>query len=410
MFISNITLRNIRGFGPEFSLDFGRTKSKRRRTLIIGQNGTCKTTLLRCLALGVCWLEDANALVAEPIGPLITEGEKTGSIEVTLEIANPRSQTSRKLVIKSELERRGDTRDFVAGVSGRGDLPEPIFIWAAGAGRSGEGPEPYRSYQIVDSVYSLFNYEQSSFTQAELVIRRLRDYRGSDKHAYTRAMAGIKRILKLEPSAQIGLRRGGGVFISSKMTGRGVPMEAWADGYRLTTNWLLDAYAWAMRADAVTKTGGIRGILLIDEIEQHIHPSLQATLLRDVSTLFPDAQIFATTHSPLTALGVHAEELIALRKTERGIQRKPDVPDFTTWSASDMLENERTFNTSSYGPEIQRATARYQGLRALPKEKRSAKEDKELAKLARELAKARPPREVSPLLKELMQLSDKYDL
>ncbi|MEA2832528.1 MAG: hypothetical protein QOG66_730 [Methylobacteriaceae bacterium] len=408
MFISSITLRNIRGFGPEFRLDFNKNKKPtHRHTLVIGRNGTCKTTLLRCLALGVCWREDGNALIAEPIGPLITQGRKEASIEVTIQ---PTNKLKPEVTITSKLERQAGRRDFVAEVSGKELLEGQIFVWAAGAGRSGEGPEPYRDYQIVDSVYSLFNYEQSSLSPAELVIRRLMDYKGADKSIYSTAMAGIKRLLNLEKSASIRLGRGGGVFISSKMTGRGVPLEAWADGYRLTTNWLLDAYSWGMRANAVTKKGGLDGILLIDEIEQHIHPSLHATLLRDVSNLFPEAQIFATTHSPLTALGVHAEDLVALRKTEKGIERKPDVPNISDWSADDMLENERTFHTSVYGPDKRKAIRAYGRLMTQPKKERTAKQARQLAELAKKVAGARPSREVSPLLQDLLALSKRYDL
>ena len=45
------------------------------------------------------------------------------------------------------------------------------------------------------------------------------------------------------------------------------------------SSWILDLYAWAMRANRVTKAGGIHGVLLVDEVEQHLHPSMQTTLL-----------------------------------------------------------------------------------------------------------------------------------
>jgi predicted ATP-binding protein involved in virulence len=41
-----------------------------------------------------------------------------------------------------------------------------------------------------------------------------------------------------------------------------------------------------------------RGIVLIDEIEQHLHPKWQRTLLPTLSKLFPNLQFVVTTHSP----------------------------------------------------------------------------------------------------------------
>jgi hypothetical protein len=408
MYITKLVLNNIRGFGPEFTLHVADDNgAPRLRTVLIGKNGTCKTTLLRCLALGICWREDANALIAEPIGPMIAQGQNKAEIVVTLR--NPDSDAT--IEICSVLERRPkERRDYVAHQTGREALKNSPFVWGVGAGRSGEGIEPYRDFQIVDSVYSLFNYEQSSLISAELTIRRLKDFKIGKRGVYSKTISGIKRVLGLEPRARIRVGRAGGVFITSSSVGREVPIEAWADGYRLTTNWLLDAYAWAMRANAITQEGGIRGILLVDEIEQHIHPSLHTTLLTEIRSLFPEAQIFMTTHSPLTTLGAKPGELVSLQKSGTRVKITADVPDFRDWSADDMLENERTFDSSVYGPEMDRSIARYKSLAARPAKERSAKEAKELQKLARELAASRPAEEVSPLLKELMRLSNKFDL
>jgi hypothetical protein len=342
MYVSNLVLNNIRGFGDEFILNVMTLNgSPRFRTVLIGKNGTCKTTLLRCISLSVCWREDANALIAEPIGPMIAQGKREAIIEVTLRDASSKREP---IQIRSVLRREKGRRDYVAEQTGRENLKVPIFVWGVGAGRSGEGVDPYREFQIVDSVYSLFNYQQSSLTPAELVIRRLKDFRVSRKGIYKKTIAGIKRVLGLDASAQFRLGKAGGVFVTAPAVGRDVPIEAWADGYRLTTNWLLDVYSWAMRANAVTQGGGVQGILLIDEIEQHIHPSLHTTLLGELSHLFPEAQIFMTTHSPLTTLGAVPQELVSLQRTKAGVVKiKPAVSDFRNWSVLDMMENSRTF-------------------------------------------------------------------
>ena len=64
--ITRIHLSNIRGF-RELDLSFTKEDKPRLRTLIIGKNGTCKTTLLRCIAVGLSEKEDGDALLADII-------------------------------------------------------------------------------------------------------------------------------------------------------------------------------------------------------------------------------------------------------------------------------------------------------------------------------------------------------
>src|SRR5215211_807165 len=209
-YVSHIRLENIRGFGPKFDLNLSSEEdgNARRRTLIIGQNGTCKTTLLRCIALSMCWREDANALLAEQIGPIIAQDCEEGAIEVHLQ----RGRT--KSVIRNRVARTRDRRDHFIGAGRERNVRAKFpFICAVGAGRSGEGADPYRSYQVVDSVYSLFNYE-STLTSVELCLHRLRNFRIRGKLVYRPIMNCIKSALKLPPGARFELGDAGGVFIS----------------------------------------------------------------------------------------------------------------------------------------------------------------------------------------------------
>lgn len=48
----------------------------------------------------------------------------------------------------------------------------------------------------------------------------------------------------------------------------------------------------------VNRIFGISGLLLIDEIETHLHPKWQKKILGIIRNLFPNLQIILTTHSP----------------------------------------------------------------------------------------------------------------
>lgn len=58
------------------------------------------------------------------------------------------------------------------------------------------------------------------------------------------------------------------------------------------------------------------GIIMIDEIDIHLHPQWQAKLVKVLKETFPNAQIIATTHSPSVLQNATAEEIISLYKDE----------------------------------------------------------------------------------------------
>ena len=403
-YITRIRLGNIRRFRElNLSISEGDTVA-RNRTLILGKNGTCKTTILRCIALGLCDREDGNSLVAEPIGQLITEDAETATIEIELfrdgAAGQPYSITT-TLASKNGKEIVSDQ-----------DNPPPssdeLFVCGYGVGRSTEAAEIFREYRIIDSVYTLFRYDEGMIG-TELTLRRLRDYLGTEM--YKNTMGAIKKALGLTLNDEIDLPKGGGVTISGPSIGGSIPLEGWADGYRITFGWIVDLYARAMRANNVSPSGGIRGILLIDELEQHLHPSMQTDMVPRLSNLFPEMQIFATTQSPLIALGASHKELVVLQMKRKYVYSEDVIPDFTGYSAEDMLVDTRLFDTDVYRPEINKKLRRYRKLSTIPKNRRTEKQLKELRLLARELRSQQLPEvRESPLAEELRKFRRKYDL
>lgn len=54
------------------------------------------------------------------------------------------------------------------------------------------------------------------------------------------------------------------------------------------------------------------GVVLIDEIELHLHPKWQREVVEKLRTTFPNIQFIATTHSPFIVQSLHRDELILL--------------------------------------------------------------------------------------------------
>jgi hypothetical protein len=383
--LTGLRLRNVRGFREldvQMSAE-GDLSSPRAVTLVIGRNGTNKSTLLRAIALCLADPTEASSLLAQPLGSLVRAGAEVATIEMDVVGADGRPATLRRQVVAN------GSKDYI--------LPEPpqathVFVCGYGAGRSTVGTDSGRDYRVDDACASLYDYRRE-LVHPELTLRRLRDFLGTDR--YDQTLRGIKRVLDLKPEDRIELMVGGGVRLSGPDIGEGVFLDGWADGYRLTFLWLLDFYGRAMRADQIGGDGQVRGIVLIDEVDQHLHPTLQAAIIPRLAQLLPAAQIVATTHSPLVALGADPSELLVLRRGDGEVVVETDVPDYRGYSAEDMLADDRLFGSSVYAPDTEQELSRYTELVAKGATERTRSEEDELGSLARRMRAQPLPPDVS---------------
>jgi hypothetical protein len=381
--LTRIRLQNVRGFRDvdvslASEIDPG---TPRLTTLVIGKNGTNKSTLLRAIALCLADPTEASTLLSQPIGSIVRSGARKATIQ--LDVVN--GSGDHVSTLRREVGSNGD-KDVVLGSSAFG---VPVFVCGYGAGRGTVGSDPGREYRVDDACASLYDY-QRELIDPELTLRRLKDFLGSER--YDRTLAGIKRVLDLGPEDRIELVPGGGVQLTGPTTGGSVPLNGWADGYRLSVLWLLDLYGRAMRANRIDAEGRIHGIVLIDEVDQHLHPSLQATILPRLAELLPGVQIVATTHSPLVALGAEPSQLVVLRRVNGDVEIEGRVPDYRGYSAEDMLADDRLFDSSVYAPDTQQQLVRYEQLVAKGPSRRTAVEERELAALTRSMrAQPLPP-------------------
>ncbi len=79
-------------------------------------------------------------------------------------------------------------------------------------------------------------------------------------------------------------------------------------------------------------------ILLIDEIENHLHPTWQRRVIPALLDHFKGLQIFATTHSPFVVAGLKAGQIHKLYKNNRGtICTERNAEDVVGWTVEEIL-------------------------------------------------------------------------
>ncbi len=88
----------------------------------------------------------------------------------------------------------------------------------------------------------------------------------------------------------------------------------------------------------------IRGIVVIDEIELHLHPSMQADILPKLIKLFPKVQFIITTHSPLFLLGMDK----VIGKDSYDIINLPHASKISTESFSEFVSAFKYYEDTSY--------------------------------------------------------------
>ena len=101
---------------------------------------------------------------------------------------------------------------------------------------------------------------------------------------------------------------------------KNLPLRLMSTGYQSVIGMVTDlAYRIAvlnpqLRVEAALKTPGV---VLIDEIDLHIHPKWQWRIVDVLKNTFPEVHFIATTHSPIVIASCSANELTYMKKMEK---------------------------------------------------------------------------------------------
>ena len=304
MHLSRVQLRNVRCF-ERLDIRLGGGPHPPGWTVIVGDNATGKSTLLRSIAMGLCDEASAAGLLKESDEGYIRRGAAKAQIKLSLyDPAAPSKQYQITTEVLREVKRR---EVFVDRVRQR-TIPsgprfpwEELFVSAYGAGRGVTGTGDVSSYSALDAVYNMFNYGEG-LQNPELVIRRLAATKGGQT-VWTRQI--LKALCAVTRARNIRLTTAG--LRVDGPWGDGMPLRDLADGYKSSVLWVTDLIGWALAFKPHLKTTqAIRGIVILDEMEQHLHARWQRTLVGDLRSLFPNLQFVAATHSPLIGSSIGA--------------------------------------------------------------------------------------------------------
>lgn len=126
-----------------------------------------------------------------------------------------------------------------------------------------------------------------------------------------------------------------------------MPFGLMSDGYRNIIRIAADIAYRAIKLNphlgenAIKKT---HGVVLIDEIDMHLHPKWQRHIINDFKRTFPNIQFIVTTHSPFIVQSLNKDEIINLdTDLTEGVEEFTRINPFQQ-SIEDIVENEMGIN------------------------------------------------------------------
>ena len=411
-YFTNLSIENVRAFGEKQELQLADEEGRPARwTLIVGENGVGKTTLLQCLA----WMrprfnpppDDSGGSPGNrgepgprPIEPefaaeednevlaaLVRSGnETTARLEARLSdgIELGAQNDGRPIRLSTSFSiKRADGRITNVKADGRitnvkaggasadaeaanavdvNDVEEPLVL-GYGAGRH---PTVGAEMNAVATgpVESLFAVA-ARLRDAEELLHQL-EYSSLKKDpgaaaqldSLKKAIAAMLPDVGNAQDIEIGLPRGrsapprpAGVHIKTPYAK--VPLDQVSLGYRTVFAWTVDV-AWRLIEHYPDSPNPLRepAIVLVDEIDLHLHPRWQRKIRETLAAHFPRVQFIATAHSPLMAQSSLDANVAVVRRSGDHAEIVNDPLVISAWRLDQLVTSNLFGLDSARSPAV----------------------------------------------------------
>ncbi len=134
-----------------------------------------------------------------------------------------------------------------------------------------------------------------------------------------------------------------------------IPLNEVSLGYQTMAAWVIDI-AWRMFERFPDSANPFKehAIILVDEIDLHLHPKWQRRMRDDMTGHFPNVQFIATAHSPLMAQSALDANLVVLKREEEDRVVIDDEPVIVQdWRLDQIVTSELFGLPTARPPEIE---------------------------------------------------------
>lgn len=410
MYIRNLTLKNVK-LMRELTLDFTRNGEPRMWTVLLGENGTCKTTILQAIAMAASGPSLANRLASSGRADLSRSLRRRETRDETRIISqftfaegghegyeihrirpddpakrgerfSPREYPewrgeppARAPVLHSQLyQMSGQHRisgiSWYEGQEPRAARPleqDPLEIlrgrewivahwFVAGYGVDRNLPQPEGTIGrsgVQERLQSLFGNHAISATRfvdhfvltendelADAFGKTLRSV-VKKTNALLPGVLDIKLRSESPESRRDPIERHQVQETIGDTRSLLLPTVWMSQGYQSSIAWIADLVGQVLlEAQLGVPPEHMEGLVLIDEIDLHLHPRWQVGLIEALKDIFPKLQFVVTTHSPLVITGCEPDEVIRLERRDGEVtQVDTPAPSPRTMTGTELYWN-----------------------------------------------------------------------
>ena len=324
MYIDKVRLTNIRGFRDlEFSFDRG-NGTYAGWTVLTGDNGSGKSTVLKCIAL-LTVSARTRFLLESKFNSYIKKSQVTGKVDLyptktvlghaqkiqLIAYTNNDISVSRDPPYKNE------------------DINSNAVPFACGYGPfrriSGHSEDASRLMKLPQtSCFATMFSESASLAEADSWLRNLNYKRLEQKPEAAATLAVVLELLNddfLPNQITVDRVDSDGLWLKDR-DGNALSWADMSDGYRAALALLADILRHMVNACGTDDLTGRddeerlflkpAGVVLIDEIDAHLHPEWQREIGFWLKRHFPNIQFIVTSHSPLICQAADPNGLFVL--------------------------------------------------------------------------------------------------
>lgn len=125
------------------------------------------------------------------------------------------------------------------------------------------------------------------------------------------------------------------------LNGQECYLEELSSGYKSVISILFTIIDWIEGVNTGDNAfiDSAEGTVLIDEVDAHLHPTWQQTVINSLREIFPKIQFIVTTHSPHVVISAKEGEVILISEDTKVLDVKPSKQSFKLWQPQDVLSD-----------------------------------------------------------------------
>lgn len=357
--------------------------------LILGENSSGKTSILEAIALALCKSTEREALNLDNKELMLAEELLGGTTEALRPTTVSVSFTDEHAVTFEPHKDGFDESSLIQEV--------PVFAYGA-----------FRQYLNQPSTDSAAKSIISLFKSDVILANPEKWLLGLNPKTFVQVVRALREIFSLDGNFEVikqERKKKRCVIVNGKERNSGkTPLSLASSGFRSMLGMLCEVMQGLLQAGVSSgkeSFESIRAIVLIDEVEAHLHPRWKMQVMKGLRRALPEVTFIATTHDPLCLRGMEKDEAVVIRRVRKSnievgavaehVEVLTELPDLTQLSVEQLLTSDFFGLNSTESEALEQSLDAYADLATIEETNSlEAKEAKMLRSLQRDIANTLP--------------------